>query len=220
MSAAKAASSPAMRGDGHRGSRFALPDLLQDPAVAVGVAEVGERAVVGVLGVRARRPAVRRHVPDLAHLDAAADELGARRLDVGDDEVRAAVGARRRVGDPDPDRERARRAGRGDLDDAELLVRLVVDVEVEAALLDVELLGAVDVRDGDQHELELEIHDAASWVLVGRSETCNAGPARKLIGAAMRRRGELAQNWRTTTWNRTPRVENTWLPNDNCSLPR
>ena len=57
---------------------FPLPDLLEDPAVAVGVAEVGERAVVGVLGIRARRPAARRHVADLADLDAACRSSSAR----------------------------------------------------------------------------------------------------------------------------------------------
>jgi hypothetical protein len=36
--------------------------------------------------------------------------------------------------------------------------RLVVDVEMEAALLGVERLGPVDVGDRDDYELELEVH--------------------------------------------------------------
>ena len=68
--------------------------FLQHPGVAVGVAEVCVRPVVAMLGVDTRLPAVRPHVPDLGDVDAAADELGARGLDVGDDEVRAAIGAR------------------------------------------------------------------------------------------------------------------------------
>jgi hypothetical protein len=39
----------------------------------------------------------------------------------------------------------------------------VIDVQVEAELVDVELLGTIHVRDGDQHEFELEIHDAPSF---------------------------------------------------------
>ena len=38
---------------------------------------------------------LRPHVPDLGDLDAAVGELGPRGLDVGDDEVRAAVATRR-----------------------------------------------------------------------------------------------------------------------------
>jgi hypothetical protein len=40
----------------------------------------------------------------------------------------------------------------------------VVDIQIEAHLLGVEALGAVHVRDGEQHELELEVHGAASLV--------------------------------------------------------
>lgn len=62
--------------------------------------------------------------------------------------MRTPVGARRRVRDPDTDGDRARRARRGHLDDAELFVGLVVHVQCEAGVLDVELLRPVDVRDG------------------------------------------------------------------------
>src|SRR6266567_3865886 len=48
------------------------------------------------------------------------------------------------------------------LDDAELLVRAMVDIQVETQLLGVERLGLVHVRDGDQHQFELQIHDAPS----------------------------------------------------------
>jgi hypothetical protein len=40
----------------------------------------------------------------------------------------------------------------------------VVDVQIEAALLDVEGLGAVHVRDGNHHEFKLAVHDAVSFV--------------------------------------------------------
>ena len=48
--------------------------------------------------------------------------------------------------------------GRRHLHDAELLARLVIDVEREAELLGVERLRPVDVRDRDEHELELQVH--------------------------------------------------------------
>ena len=38
----------------------------------------------------------------------------------------------------------------------------VVDVQIEAGLLDLEGLGAVHVRDMNHHEFELQVHDAAS----------------------------------------------------------
>ena len=97
---------------------------------------------------RAPAPACPPRSGKVADLDAAADELGARRLDVGDDQVRAPERARRRVGDPRADRDRARRARRRQLDDPELVAGAVVDVQGEADLVDVERLGAVDVRDG------------------------------------------------------------------------
>src|SRR5262249_44628519 len=80
-------------------------DLLEQPAVAVRVAERDERTVAGVFGGRpaestaraiglelsARRPSVEH----LAGLDTAGDEFVTRSLDVGDDEVEALGRARR-----------------------------------------------------------------------------------------------------------------------------
>jgi hypothetical protein len=40
----------------------------------------------------------------------------------------------------------------------------VIDVQIKADLLGVEGLGAVHVRNGNHHEFELPIHDAASFV--------------------------------------------------------
>ena len=60
---------------------------------------------------------------------------------------------------PVADRDRARRAGRRELHEAQVLVDLVVVVGVEAGLVDVERLGAVDVGDGHRDQLELEVHE-------------------------------------------------------------
>jgi hypothetical protein len=62
-------------------------DLLQQPAVAVGIAERGERAVAAMLGVRTADLAVRAGVEDLAHLDAGFDQLVPGGRDVGNDQV-------------------------------------------------------------------------------------------------------------------------------------
>jgi hypothetical protein len=82
-------------------------------------------------------------VPDLAHRDAPAGQLLARGDDVRDDGVEPADGDGRGVEDPDADGDGARRAGRRQPDDAEVVARAVVDVEREAGLLGGERLGAV-----------------------------------------------------------------------------
>jgi hypothetical protein len=58
-------------------------------------------------------------------------------------------------------RDRAVGAGRGELDEAQLLGHLVVVFGDEARLLDVEGLGAVDVGDGDLDQQLRECLDRA-----------------------------------------------------------
>ena len=94
---------------------------------------------------------------DVAHLDAPADQLVPGGHDVVDHQVGAPVGAGDGVGDPPADGDRAGRAGRGHLDDPELVADVVVDVEAEAEVVDVERLGPVDVGDGDEDKLEAEV---------------------------------------------------------------
>ena len=93
-------------------------DLLQQPAVAVRVAERGERAVAGVFGRRSADATVRAvglelgarrlGVEHLADLDTAGGELVARSLDVGDDQVEALGRAGRGRGDVRAELDRAR----------------------------------------------------------------------------------------------------------------
>ncbi len=124
-------------------------DLLHGPAVAVGVAEVDEPAP--------------REILDGAHIDPAALELGARRFDVGDDELEAGDRPRLRAAHSLAERDRTRRTGRRHLDEADLVADDMVVVGVEAGLL-VERLGPVDVGNRDGDEFELEIHDELrSW---------------------------------------------------------
>jgi len=82
-------------------------DLLQEPAVAVRVAERQERAVAGALRIRSGNPGVGPAVvedaagvvEDLARLGSAPFELVVRGLDVVDDQVQALGRARRLRGD-------------------------------------------------------------------------------------------------------------------------
>lgn len=74
----------------------ACPDLLDQPAVAVGVAEGQVRAVVGPIGMQSGRLSFCAEVEWLGHFHAAIDEVGVRRFDVGDDQVQTLVRCRER----------------------------------------------------------------------------------------------------------------------------
>src|SRR4029453_16440833 len=121
-----------LSGRRHRGPVYArvarradrLGELLQRPAVAVGVAEVG---------VGHGRLAGGAHVLDLGDLDPALQQLLAGGVDVVDHQVEGLDRARGRVDDADPDADRAGRAGRGELDDPEGLAEAFVEVGGEAA---------------------------------------------------------------------------------------
>src|SRR5262245_60986014 len=63
-------------------------DLLNEPRVAVRVVERHERAVVAALGVRAGLLSAVRKVERLAHPDTPTGEVGARVIDVRDNEVK------------------------------------------------------------------------------------------------------------------------------------
>ena len=120
-------------------------DLLDCPAVAVRILEEHEEDAGAELA-------------DVARIDAALDELRARGVNVGDDEVQPLHRARRRLDDAGAEADRARGAGRRELHDAELRAGGDVVIESEAELFDVEALGGVHVGDGNRHELELPIH--------------------------------------------------------------
>src|SRR3954470_14151935 len=76
-----------------------LGDLLELPLVAVGVREERAAGVGAPLGIDARHPALAGlEVPDLADVDAAADQVVAGGHDVVDDQEQALVGLRHRRG--------------------------------------------------------------------------------------------------------------------------
>ena len=151
-------------------------DLLQEPAVAVRVGERGKGAVGGVAG---RRPthataravgrelrARRAGVENLADRGAMGDEIRARSLDVGDNQIKPPGGAGRGRRDVGAELDRARRAGRRELDDAETIIEAEVGVEPPAEPA-VEGLGPIDVRDRDDDRLELQVEGARARGLAG-----------------------------------------------------
>src|SRR5512133_4307634 len=99
-------------------------DLLELPAVAVGVAERCAREVRARVLVEARGP---RHL-HLADVDAAADEIGPGGLDVVDHEDHARGGPRLRRGATLAELDRAPRVGRRELHRADLVADDQVDV--------------------------------------------------------------------------------------------
>src|SRR5262249_10520768 len=129
--------------------------------------ERGERAIAGVIGrgpadstsraigleLSSRRAAVEH----LADPGPAGDELIARRLDVGDDQVEALYRAGRGWRDLRAELDRARRAGRRELDDSEAVVEGEIGVQLPPQA-PVEALGAVDVGHRDDDDLELCLH--------------------------------------------------------------
>src|SRR5581483_6571149 len=141
-------------------------DLLDEPQVAVRVAERDPRAVGRALRGRAVRPPGRpavveypaRVVEDLAYLGAVAGQLGPGRLDVVGDQLHALGRTGRGGRDIGAEDDRAGRAGRGYLYQPE--VRPGREVGVQApAQPGVEGLGPVHVGDRQHHDLEPQVHD-------------------------------------------------------------
>ena len=95
-------------------------------------------------------------VERLADRDAAIEQFLAGGVDVGNDQVQALGGAGCRRGDVLAEDDRGRRAGRRELDDAEVVAGGEVGVEPPAEIL-VELLGAIDFRNRDHGDLKLHV---------------------------------------------------------------
>src|SRR5580704_18602878 len=142
-------------------------DLLEQPAVAVRITERGERAVAAMLGIRTGDPEPPKQVglvragvhaagvvENLADLDAASEQLVAGGGDVGDYQVQALGGAGCCGGDILAEDNRASGTRRRELDHAEVVTVVIVGVEPPPEP-PVELLRAVDIRDGDDDHLEL-----------------------------------------------------------------
>src|SRR6185312_5851214 len=112
-----------------------------------------------MLGIWTADPAVPAGVEDLAHLDAGGDQLVPGGLDVGNDQVQVLGRSGRGRRAVRAELDRARGAGRRELDNAG---RRVVQPPPKSL---VELLRAVEVRDGDGDYLELHVHDVGSFLV-------------------------------------------------------
>src|SRR3954451_1024285 len=74
--------------------------LLEEPAVPVRIPERGVAVVRGATAIRTRNASAVQ-MEQLADVDAAADEIVTRRLDVGHDELQTLLGARRHLVAPE-----------------------------------------------------------------------------------------------------------------------
>src|ERR1700722_5449558 len=120
--------------------------------LGIGAADANSSKQVGI--VRAGVHAV--VVEHFADLDSAIEQRFAGALDVGDDQVQALGRAGRCRGDVPAEDDRARGARRRELDYAEVFAVIEVGVEPPPEL-GVELLRAVNIRDGDDDDLELHV---------------------------------------------------------------
>ena len=155
-------------------------DLLDQPAVPVGIVERRERAVALTVGIRAgdasflagvTEPSARRSfVEHLTDLDTVRKQHVAGGLEVLDDQVQALGRTGRGRRDVRAELDRAAGARRRELDDPEVVARRDVGVEppVETA---VEGLGAIDVGDRDDDHLESQVGDLRAG---GGGGTCLA----------------------------------------------
>src|ERR1700730_15451615 len=145
----------------HSRSDLGLSNFLHQPNVSVWIGEREEGAVVAMFGLGSwELTAAGVEMKEVADVRPAYEELSSRGLDISDDQVQALEGTGRLAVSHDGDR--ARRAGRRHLHHAKVAGSAVVDVRREAGLLQIEGLGAVDIRDGNHNEFQLPIHGAAS----------------------------------------------------------
>ena len=137
-------------------------DLLEHPAVAVGIVERGKREIGATFRIRPRHASLRPgemeaalEMEHLTHVDPVADELGACCVDVVDHEQQSLNGARRCRRESLAEEEGARRAGRCHLHHPPAVTVGEIGVQPPSHA-QVEALGAIDV--GHRNDDDLELH--------------------------------------------------------------
>src|SRR3954447_4335566 len=162
--------------------------LLQRPEVAVRVGEPDEGPP--------------RLDVDLAGIDSVGEQVGARLRGIIDHDLDSALSAGRHVhAQPLTERDGAGRARWSQLDETQLLADSLVEVGVEADLVDVERLGAVDVGDGHEDELDLPVHVRKVRPTYDRNGGHQVKPATP-AGRAARLRPCTSRDWSSSA--RTP----------------
>src|SRR6202048_1377282 len=141
-------------------------DLLEQPGIAIRVAERSKGKVAAVTGVRPTDPAVAfgtelgarfRSMEHLTDLDTAGNEIFAGSFDIGNDQVETLGGARRGRRYLHAELNRAPRPGRRELDDPESVVEWEICIEPPPKLC-VKRFRAIDIRDWNDDHLELHVH--------------------------------------------------------------
>ena len=107
-----------------------------------------------------------REVLYLAGFDTAFAEECPGGVSVVDDHLKALERARGALDQAGADGDRARRPGRSQLHEAQFVAHRHVVVDDEADLIGVERLRPLHVRDGNEHQLELEVHHLPLMVCV------------------------------------------------------
>src|SRR5262249_7096577 len=147
-------------------SRQARCDLLEQPGVAIRVAERSKGKVAAVTGVRPTDATVAfgteltarfRSMEDLTDLDIAGNELFASRFNIGNDQVETLGGARRGRRYLRAELDRAPRAGRRELDDPKSVVEWKIRIEPPPKFC-IKRFRAINIRDWNDDHLELHIH--------------------------------------------------------------
>src|SRR5579885_2812317 len=114
--------------------RLATPgELLQGPAIAIRIAEVGKMAPV-------------LHI-DLTDVNASSGQFLADSPDIRDHHLQALLRSRLHVGNANPDGDRAGRTGRGQLHETQTFSNRHIVISVKADLLRIKSLCAVNVGD-------------------------------------------------------------------------
>ena len=133
--------------DSRRSQRLGVVrKLLHCPTVPVGIGEEHERPPG--LGV------------DFAHLDSASGQLRPSLVNVADNYLEVVQRTRRQLRQSLADSNRACRAWRGQLHEADVITNRVVVVENKTRLVHVEVFGAIHIADWHTDEFESEIHDS------------------------------------------------------------
>src|SRR5258706_369798 len=109
----------------------AIGELLQGPAIAIRITNIGKSPPI-------------LHI-DLTDVNASFDQFLADGFHVRDHHKKPFERSGLHAGDAHPDHDGAGRAGRGQLDKAQVLPDLLVKISVKADLLRIKSLGAVNV---------------------------------------------------------------------------
>src|SRR5215471_11997883 len=156
-------------------SRQPFCNFLQHPAIAIRIMERGEGVITGMLRVRTAGPKSSKqvglvrtgvHVAAVKHFadfDAATQQLFSRGLNIGDGQVHALGGPRRRRGDVFAKNYRTPGTGRRELNSTPVIASVEIGVEPPPEL-GVELFGAVYIRNRDDDHLNLHIDSHSTRV--------------------------------------------------------